>query len=155
MTTRDDSGRHDEARRLMMAALDGEISPDQRRQLDHLLAGNTALREDWERMSRVKEVTSSMSYREPPEEIWQDYWVSVYNRCERGVGWLLMTLSTVVLLSWTAWEVIAAMFADSDMPLFSKIAVLGVATGAIILLVSVAREKWFVRRKDPYREVIR
>ena len=34
-------------------------------------------------------------------------------------------------------------------------AVLGVATGAIILLVSVVREKWFVRRKDPYREVIR
>ena len=155
MTTRDDSGRRDEARRLMMAALDGEISPDQRRQLDQLLAGNTALREDWERMNRVKEVTSSMVYREPPEEIWREYWVSVYNRCERGVGWLLMTLSTVVLLSWTAWEVIAAMFADSGMPLFLKFAVLGVATGAIILLVSVVREKWFVRRKDPYREVIR
>jgi len=155
MTTRDDSGRRDEARRLMMAALDGEISPDQRRQLDQLLAGNTALREDWERMSRVKEVTSSMSYREPPEEIWQEYWVSVYNRCERGVGWLLLTLSTVVLLSWTAWEVIAAMFADSAMPFFLKLAVLGVSVGAIILLVSVAREKWFVRRKDPYREVIR
>ncbi len=149
MTTRDDS------RRLMMAALDGEINPDQRRQLDRLLADNPDLRDEWERMGRVKEVTSSMAYREPPEEIWQEYWVSVYNRCERGVGWLLMTLSTVILLSWSAWQVIAAMFADSAMPLFLKLAVLGVAVGAIILLVSVAREKWFVRRKDPYREVIR
>jgi len=155
MTTRDDSGRRDESRRLMMAALDGEISPDQRRQLDRLLADNQDLREDWERMSKVKEVTSSMSYREPPDEIWQEYWVSVYNRCERGVGWLLMSLSTVVLLSWAAWEAIGAMFADSTMPLYLKLAVLGVAVGAIIMLVSVAREKWFVRRKDPYREVIR
>jgi hypothetical protein len=106
-------------------------------------------------MGQVKEVTRSMSYREPPEEIWQEYWVSVYNRCERGVGWLLMTLSAVVVLSWVAWEVIAAMFADSSMPFLLKLAVLGVAVGAIILLVSVAREKWFVRRKDPYREVIR
>jgi ferric-dicitrate binding protein FerR (iron transport regulator) len=155
MTTRDDSGWREEARRLMMAALDGEISPDQRRQLDRFLADNPELREDWERMGQVKEVTRSMSYREPPEEIWQEYWVSVYSRCERGVGWLLITLSAVVLLSWSAWQGIAAMFADSTMPLFLKLAVLGVATGAIILLVSVAREKWFVRRKDPYREVIR
>ena len=155
MTTRDDSGRREEARRLMMAALDGEINPDQRRQLDQLLADYPDLGEDWERMNRVKEVTISMSYREPPEEIWQEYWVSVYNRCERGVGWLIMTLSAVVVLSWVAWEVIAAMFADSTMPFALKLAVLGVAVGAIILLVSVAREKWFIRRKDPYREVIR
>ena len=145
----------DEARRLMMAALDGEISADQQRQLDRMLADNPELRDDWARMGQVKEVTRSMSYREPPEEIWQEYWVSVYNRCERGVGWLLMTLSAVVVLSWVAWEVIAAMFADSSMPFLLKLAVLGVAVGAIILLVSVAREKWFVRRKDPYREVIR
>mgnify|MGYP001815467449 CR=1 FL=1 len=145
----------EEARRLMMAALDGEISPDQRRELDRLLADHPDLRKEWEKMSRVKEVTSSMSYREPPEEIWKEYWVSVYNRCERGIGWLLMTVSTVILLSWSAWQGIAAMFADSAMPLYLKLAVLGVAVGAIILLVSVAREKWFVRRKDPYREVIR
>jgi ferric-dicitrate binding protein FerR (iron transport regulator) len=145
----------DEARRLMMAALDGEISPEQQNQLDRMLADDPDLREDWERMSQVKEVTRSMSYREPPEEIWEEYWVSVYNRCERGIGWLVMTLSTVVLLSWSAWQAIAAMFADSAMPLFLKLAVLGVAVGAIILLVSVAREKWFVRNKDRYREVIR
>ncbi len=145
----------EEARRLMMAALDGEIGPDQRKELDRLLADHPDLREVWEKMGRVKEVTNSMSYREPPEEIWKEYWVSVYNRCERGVGWLIMTLSAVVLLTWSAWQGIAALFADSDMPLFLKLAVLGVAVGAIILLVSVIREKWFVGRKDPYREVIR
>ena len=155
MTTRDDSGRREETRRLMMAALDGEISPEERRKLDRLLSDNPDLRDDWERMGRVKEVTNSMSYHEPPEEIWDEYWVSVYNRCERGIGWLLITLSTVVLLSWTAWQVIEAMFADSAMPWYLKLAVLGVSVGAIILLVSVAREKWFVRRKDPYREVLR
>ncbi len=155
MTTRDDSGRREETRRLMMAALDGEISPEERRKLDRLLADSPDLRDDWERMGRVKEVTNSMSYHEPPEEIWEEYWVSVYNRCERGVGWLLITLSTVLLLSWTAWQAIEAMFADSAMPWYLKLAVLGVSIGAIILLVSVAREKWFVRRKDPYREVLR
>ena len=155
MTTRDDSGRREETRRLMMAALDGEISPEERRKLDRLLSDSPDLRDDWERMGRVKEVTNSMSYHEPPEEIWDEYWVSVYNRCERGIGWLMITLSTVVLLSWTAWQAIEALFADSTMPWYLKLAVLGVSVGAIILLVSVAREKWFVRRKDPYREVLR
>jgi ferric-dicitrate binding protein FerR (iron transport regulator) len=155
MTTRDDSGRREETRRLMMAALDGEISPEDRLKLDRLLSDSPDLRDDWERMGQVKEVTNSMSYHEPPEEIWDEYWVSVYNRCERGVGWLMITLSTVVLLSWTAWQAIEAMFADAAMPWYLKLAVLGVSVGAIILLVSVAREKWFVRRKDPYREVLR
>jgi len=155
MTTRDVSGNEETARRLMMAALDGEITPSEQQELDRLLEDSPGLRVEWERMEKVKEVTRSMIYRDPPDEVWEDYWVSVYNRCERGVGWLLVTVFSVVLLSWGAWEILAAMFEDSSVPWFLKLSVMGVAVGGIILFVSVAREKWFILKKDPYREVFR
>jgi hypothetical protein len=155
MSTRDVSGYEETARNLMMAALDGEITPSEQQELNQLLDDAPGLRLEWERLEKVKEVTRSMMYRDPPDEVWEDYWVSVYNRCERGVGWLLVTVFSVVLLSWGAWEILAAMFEDNSLPWFLKLSVMGVAVGGIILFVSVAREKWFVRKTDPYKEVIR
>ena len=155
MSTRKVSGNEETARNLMMAALDGEITPSEQQELNQLLNDAPGLRLEWERLEKVKEVTRSMMYRDPPDEVWEDYWVSIYNRCERGVGWLLVTVFSVVLLSWGAWEILAAMFEDNSLPWFLKLSVMGVAVGGIILFVSVAREKWFVRKTDPYKEVIR
>ena len=83
------SGQHDELQRpqhLMMAALDGEISEQEREELGRILEGDAALRREWTQLERVKEVTSTMVLGEPPEEIWDDYWrIGVYRRIERGV----------------------------------------------------------------------
>ena len=65
---------------LMMAALDGEIEPEERRELDEELAADAALRKEWESMSRVKDVTSEIALAEPPAEIWDDYWEDVVRR---------------------------------------------------------------------------
>ena len=143
------------ARRLMMAALDGEISPEERRELDGMLETNSEIREEWEQMNRVKEVTSAMALREPPEEVWGEYWTSVYNRTERGIGWLLLSLGSIVLLGYGAWKWAEAVFRTEDLPLLPKVAILGVAFGLSVLVVSVIREKLFTKKHDPYKEVQR
>ncbi len=155
MSPRNHTDAEERARRYMMAALDGEITPSEQEELDRLLEELPGLRLEWERLEQVKEVTRSMAYREPPDEIWEDYWVSVYNRCERGIGWLILSISSVVLLSWGAWHAIASLFEDASLPWFLKLSILGVAVGAVILFVSVIRERWFMGKKDPYKEVIR
>jgi hypothetical protein len=143
------------ARQLMMAALDGEISGEDRRELDRYLETDAGLRDEWETMGRVKEVTSSMAFREPPEEVWSEYWTSVYNRVERGIGWIFISIGAVVVLAYAAWEVVHAMFEDSDVPMFLKVAILAIAVGFLVLAVSVIREKLFTRRRDPYKEIER
>jgi len=141
--------------RLMMAALDDEISPEEQRELDGALERDAAAREEWEKMKRVKEVTGSMTFREPPAEVWDGYWVSVYNRAERGVAWVLVSVGAIVLLVYGAWKWLEALWADAGVPGFVKVAIMAVATGLIVLAVSVLREKLFTYRRDPYKEIQR
>ena len=150
-----DSFDTERARRLMMAALDGEISPEEQRELDGMLETKSEIREEWEEMNRVKEVTSAMAFREPPEEVWGEYWTSVYNRTERGIGWLLLSLGSIVLLGYGVWKWVEAIFQTEDLPLFLRVAILGVAFGLSVLVVSVIREKLFTKKHDPYKEVQR
>jgi ferric-dicitrate binding protein FerR (iron transport regulator) len=141
--------------RLMMAALDGETTSDEWRELQGVLARDPEIREEWERMTRVKEVTGTMAYRDPPKEVWGRYWTSVYNRLERGAAWILVSIGAMVLLAYGAWEGLQAMWADATIHLFVKIAVMAVVVGLIVLLVSTIREKLFTRRHDPYKEIER
>jgi hypothetical protein len=141
--------------RLMMAALDGEIATDERDDLDRVLERHPEIRQEYRMMQRVKEVTGTMTYREPPEEIWDRYWVSIYNRLERGIGWILISVGAIALLSWGAWRVIEALWGDAGIPVGVKLAIFAVAAGLLILAVSVVREKLFTYRHDPYKEIER
>lgn len=145
----------EKARHLMMAALDGEIGPLERAELEALLSSDDELREEWEHMARVKEVTGAMSLKRPPEEVWGTYWASVYNRIERGVAWVLASVGAILLLSYGAWHILLELTRDPDVPALVKLGLLSLVVGAIILFVSVAREKLFTRSRDPYREVDR
>jgi len=138
-----------------MAALDGELDDAEREDLDRRMAEDPELREEWDRMSAVKEATGRLRLRTPPDEVWDDYWQSVYNRAERGFAWIVVSVSAAVLLGWGAWRALEALLADRDVPIVLKVAVFGVVLGGIVLLVSVVREKWFTGRRDPYRGVQR
>ncbi|HSC27940.1 MAG TPA: hypothetical protein VLD67_11735 [Vicinamibacterales bacterium] len=144
------------ANALMMAVLDDECTAEERKELDALVAARPEIAAEWARLKRVREVTATMGLRKPPEEIWDRYRVSVLHRAERSIGWLLVTLGGAVLMGWALWRWIEALVADGDTPLAIKGAILAVVVGLILLLLSVARERWFLHRRDPYsREVTR
>ena len=153
------SGHHEDLQRhqfLMMAALDGEISEQERQELEQILKGDAVLRREWTQLERVKEVTSTMAMSEPPEEVWDDYWrEGVYKRIERGIGWILVTVASLVLVGFGLWHLVGALLADSDVPGFVKIALFALFMGGAVLLASVIREKLFMRSKDPYLKVKR
>jgi anti-sigma factor RsiW len=143
------------ARHLMMAALDGEISAAEHAELEHLLEGDPALAAEWRQLSRVKEVTKTMSMREPPREVWEGYWMGVYRRFERGFAWILVSLGAIVVLSWGAWEGLQGLWRDQDLPTVVKGGSLVLVAGLVILVVSVVREKLVIRQSDPYKDVVR
>jgi ferric-dicitrate binding protein FerR (iron transport regulator) len=149
------NGEADRTHQLMMRALDGELGEADQAELQRLLRAEPSLQVEWNRLNRLKEVTSTMALRSPPEEVWETYWTSVYHRFERGVGWVLLSLGVIVSLSYCLWQAAKQLMADATIPPFVKGAILAVIVGGVILFVSVIREKWFVYRSDPYKDVQR
>lgn len=143
------------ARHLMMAALDGELAQADRAELDRLLAADDGLREEWDKLQKVKEVTDTMGYSKPPEEIWDRYWGSVYNRAERSLGWILVSLGSLVLVTWGVWHWIQALVADTNTPVAIRLALVVLIVGGLVLLVSVIREKLHTHKSQRYKEVQR
>lgn len=145
----------DRARRLLMAGLDGELAAAEAKELESLLAADPTLRDEWNRLVRLKEVTDTMKLREPPDQVWQDYWASIYARLERGIGWILFSVGAIVLISYGAWKGAQQLFADTTMPLFLKAAIAATIVGVVVLVVSVVREKLFMRSAERYKDVQR
>lgn len=151
----DDTGRIDRVRELLMRALDDELDSAQRDELERLIADNPELQEEWNHLSRLKEVTAHMKLRNPPEEMWDGYWTSVYSRFERGLAWILVSVGAIVFGSWGAWAVVRDLMADNDLPTFVKWGILALTVGLVMLLVSVLRHRIFVSKSDPYKEIER
>jgi ferric-dicitrate binding protein FerR (iron transport regulator) len=149
------SGEADRTHRLMMGALDGELDNADQSEFQRLLSRDPALQTEWKRLNELKEVTSTMALRSPPEEVWETYWTSVYHRFERGVGWVLLSLGAIVTLSYGLWQFAQVLMANTTIPIFIKGAIFAAIVGGVVLFVSVVREKWFVYRSDPYKDVQR
>jgi len=139
----------------MMRALDGENSDADNAELHDLMESDQILRDEWESLSRVKEHTRGLELAKPPDELWEGYMDSVYRRVERGIGWILLSVGAVVLFSYVLWEVVRELVGDVTIPWYVKGGGLALLVGIVILAVSVIREKYFVFRDDPYRDVNR
>ncbi len=155
MNSADSSRDTERAHQLMMGALDDELAEADRSELQRLLDRYPSLQAEWKKLEQLKEVTSTMALRSPPQEIWDTYWTSVYHRFERGVGWVLLSLGAIVSLSYGLWKAAQEILADTTIPGFIKGAILLAIVGAVVLFVSVAREKWFTYRSDPYKDIQR
>jgi ferric-dicitrate binding protein FerR (iron transport regulator) len=144
----------DRTKALMMAAIDDELTPEDRRELEALAARSPAVREEWDRLAKVGSITQSMTWKEPAVETCDRYWGNVYNRTERKVAWLLLLAGGLVIAGWGLWESVPAWFnsiwEDESMPVAVRIAVVTAALGGLLLVVSVVREQLTVKRTDPY-----
>jgi hypothetical protein len=140
---------------LMMASLDGEASPEQELQLQTLLQADPALRQEFEELRSLKELTMSNKPEEPLPSVWESYWTGVYARVERGLGWVLFSLGAIVLTLFGAWEFAKEWISDSSIPLWVRLAGVSLAAGTIILLISVIREKLFLHKHERYKDIQR
>jgi ferric-dicitrate binding protein FerR (iron transport regulator) len=140
-------------RELLMRALDGELDDQERRELEALRDADPTVAREWRELARLKEVTDTMKLRNPPEELWAGYWNSVYSRLERGLGWILLSVGAIILGGWGVWTGVQDMIGDPTLPPLVKGGILALGFGLVILLVSVARHRFLVRRTDPYRDV--
>lgn len=141
--------------KLMMGALDGELTAQEQQEFDRMLAADDRLKAEFEQYKKLKKATTSMNLQNPPPEVWDNYWRDVYNRIERGIGWLIFSIGVTILLTFGGFKLIEAIINDPGLAFIAKLGILLTIGGLAVLFVSVAREKYFIQKHDPYKEIQR
>lgn len=140
---------------LLMGAVDGELNSKERGEFERLIADNPEFKKEYEEYKKLKEATKDMKFKNPPAEIWDSYWLNVYNRIERGLGWILLSIGCIILLTFAGYHFFKALIFDANLPLIIKISIFSIIGGVAILLVSIVRERLFTYKSDPYKEIKR
>ena len=131
-----------------------ELTNDEKNKFDSLLL-DKKLRSEFEEQKRVKEVLNKMQLKNPSTEVWDKYWFGVYNKVERSIAWIAISVGFLVLLVYGSIEAVEKFLADTQTPGIVKFGISALVIGGVILLFSVIREKFFTHSRDKYKEVQR
>ncbi|MFH1843986.1 MAG: hypothetical protein ABIF77_12340 [bacterium] len=140
---------------LYSAYVDGELETDQVTRVEAYLAANPEALAEIERLRRLQEVTDAMIIKEAPPEVWEQFWNNIYNQAERGIGWFALVLGAVIVGGFGLYHFVLSVVETPQMPWYLKGGIFVLCFGILLLLVSVIRERIFVRRQTRYKNVIR
>jgi len=140
---------------VMMGYLDNELTDEQRRQFAEHLAGCPECTGELAQFRKLKAITDEVTLIEPEDRMWQDYWGGVYNRIERGVGWIVFSVAAILLTIYGGFKVIEEIVKDPTIGMLLKTGLLALILGLAILFVSALRERVYFWSKDRYRNVRR
>ena len=103
----------------------------------------------------LKQITDEVTLAKPEDEVWEQYWGGVYNRIERGVGWILFSIAAILLIIYGGFKVIEELVKDPTVDVILKAGLLVMIAGLAVLFVSVLRERLYFWKKDRYKNVRR
>jgi predicted anti-sigma-YlaC factor YlaD len=144
---------HQKIKQLISSYHDGELNDKDKQILDEHMKQCEECRREFEEMGKFEEVMGKMQLKKPQKEMWQVYWNTVYNRLERRIGWILLSIGGMILLFFGGYKILEGIIQDSSTPILLKIGILTVLGGVVILLVSLLREQIFVHKRERYKEV--
>jgi len=139
---------------LLSAYVDGELDAGELARVEAHLKVDAGARAEVERLRAFNRLTAGLQLREAPPEDWEVFWQSAYNRAERSLGWILLGAGVLVAGAWGLWQAAVAVFA-STLPVVVKAGLMAGATGLLVLLISVLRERVFTRRRTRYDDIVR
>jgi len=147
--------RCEDFKNLMMGYLDAELAEGEKKTLEEHLKHCPACSAELEGFRKLKEVTEEMALADPEDRIWEQYWSGIYNRIERDIGWILLSIGGIILLAYGGYKAVEDLIVDPTIGVILKIAILTLIGGIAILLVSVLRERLYFWKRDRYRHVRR
>jgi predicted anti-sigma-YlaC factor YlaD len=140
---------------LMMAYLDDELDDEQRRAFEAHLASCGDCAKDLEEFKKLKQITDGVQLVEPEDRIWDEYWSRIYNRIERGTGWILFSVAAIALLIYGGFELIETVIENRTVGVLARVGLVTLVAGGAILFVSVLRERIYFWSRDRYKDVRR
>jgi hypothetical protein len=108
-----------------------------------------------EELRKLKEVAEGVTLVEPEDRLWQDYWGSIYNRIERGLGWIAFSVAGILLVIYGGFKAIEELVRDPSVEPVLKVGLVAAIAGIAVLFVSALRERLYFWKKDRYKDVRR
>ena len=139
---------------LITGYVDDELSADQQRELEAHLADCPNCRDELAEMKTLKEGLAMMTFKEPGDAELERYWRGIYNRIERGIGWILSSLGAIALLCYGAFTLVEEVITDPTIAWIVKIGVSALLAGVVVLFVSLLRERLMLRKTDKYSKEV-
>ena len=136
---------------LISGYLDGELDSEARQQLDAHVQVCARCRAELDAMrSLVVGTVASLRVEEPPPEVWDDFLGQVYNRLERKLGWVLLSIGAFLIFCYALTLYIVEPWGSYPLKLLLALPFVGLG----ILFVSVLRQRLKIAKTDRYsREV--
>lgn len=147
--------RHEHYKHLLLKVVDGVASEKEAEEFKAHVRTCAECRSELGEFKNLEELMSTVKLKDLSNDARAAYWHSVYNRLERGLGWIFLSLGVIVLLGFGAFMLIKEFVMNPTVSIILKIGVCGILLGLIILVVSVLKERLFVRKYDKYSKEVK
>ena len=144
---------HQKIKELISSYIDGELDKEKIKLIEEHLSECSECQKEIDEMEKFEEVMNKMAFKKPPKEMWKVYWSSVYNRLERKIGWILVSIGAIILLFYGGYKLVEGLIQEPDIPWILKAGILAGIAGIAVMLVSLLREQLFVHRRERYKEI--
>lgn len=139
---------------LLEKYFEQSLSPDEKKEFEKLIT-NAELKKEFENQKEIKEVIMKLNLKEPKKDFWDNYWLSTYNKLERGIAWILISIGLTLLIGFAVYQFVQKLFVDDGGPLVIKIGLITLFIGALVLILSLIREQFLKTKNDSYKEIKR
>lgn len=136
---------------LLVGLLDGELTPDEARQINEHLTRCEACRQEYEQLRETTGKLAAISFQEPGDAVLAQMWKSPYSRLARNASLVMIIGGYAMLIGYGVFEFLTS--GKEAVP--AKLGLAAVALGFLILLVQLIRERVRTYKTDPYKEIER
>ena len=147
--------RHEHYEHLLLRVVDGVATDAERAEFSAHIRSCEECRREYGEFKDLEELMATIKLKDLSEDARAAYWHSLYNRLERGLGWILLSIGVILVLGFGGFWLIREFIINPTVSVILKIGVCAVLLGFIVLLVSVLKERLFVRRYDKYSKEVK
>ncbi len=127
----------DKYKEMLMGYLDGELTQAQANEIEKHLNDCTGCSEELDGFRKLKEITDDINLSAPEDRVFDQYWSCIYNRLERNIGWILLSVSGIFLAIYLGFMAIEALVNDHTIGIVLNVGLLVFYASLVILLFSV------------------
>lgn len=136
---------------LLVGLLDGELTPDETRQINAHLTRCAACRAEFEQLREASGKLAAISFQEPSDVVLAQIWESPFSRLARNTSLGLIIGGYAGLMGYGRFEFLTS--GTKELP--AKMGLAAIIVGFLILLFQLIRKRVKTYKTDPYKEIER
>ena len=144
---------HREFDELLKKYISGDISENETERFQEHLVSCRRCQQEINQYDVLEDMMKKMKLKDPEETMWEGYWASIYNRLERGLGWIIFSIGAIILVFYGLFKLVEQLIADPTVAILVKAGILALLLGLAVLVVSILRQQLFAYKKERYKEV--